>query len=106
MPTGQPIGSANEAFNVQVLINNDNTIEAFELTRYDIYVDFAFGGIELGTAGNPYNTVAEGVAALDTPNTGAGENPTLYLDAGTQTYHATISKVMTIIPCGGPVTIQ
>lgn len=106
VPTGIPAGQPNEAFNVQVLINNDNTVEAFEFTRYDVYVDFAYGGAENGTASQPYDTVAEGVTNIDTPNTGAGELPTLYIDAGTQTYQATISKAMTIIPCGGPVTIQ
>ncbi|CAG0964244.1 hypothetical protein PHYC_00895 [Phycisphaerales bacterium] len=105
-PTGVTIGLPNEAHNQRVLTDNDNTMEGFELTRYDIYVDFAYGGIEIGTASLPYNTVAEGVANIDTPNTGAGENPTLYIDAGTQAYHATISKAMTIIPCGGSVTIN
>ena len=105
--TGVAIGAANEAFNARVIIDNDNTIENFESTRYDIYVDFGFNGfpIEAGTAAFPYNTTAEGVAAIDTPNVGAGESPTLYMTTGSQNYIGTISKVMNIIPCGGPVTI-
>lgn len=105
-PTGVAIGLPNEAHNQRVLTDNDNTMEGFELTRYDIYVDFSWGGIEIGTASLPFNTVAEGVTNIDTPNTGAGENPTLYIESGTQAYHATISKAMTIIPCGGSVTIN
>jgi hypothetical protein len=103
--TGVAIGSPGEAFNARVIIDNDNTIEAFEATRYDIYVNFAWGGLEFGLASFPYNTVAEGVANIDTPNVGAGESPTLYITSGAQNYIGTISKVMNIIPCGGAVTI-
>jgi peptidyl-Asp metalloendopeptidase len=105
--TGVAIGSPGEAFNARVIIDNDNTVEGFEATRYDIYVNFAFSGFpaEIGTAAFPYNTFAEGVANIDTPNTGAGENPTMYITSGAQNYIGTVSKVMNIIPCSGPVTI-
>ncbi len=110
---GVATGHATQGFNVQVIINNDNTVEAFEATRYDIYVNFAWGGVEAGTAAFPYDTMAEGVANIDVPNTGASEDSTpsvvavaMSWTAGTQTYQTTISKAMTIIPCGGEVTLQ
>jgi hypothetical protein len=104
--TGVAIGATNEAFNARVLTDNDNTVEGFEGTRYDIYVDFSHVGFEFGIPAFPYNTMAEGVTNIDTPGTGAGELPTMYITSGTQTYHATISKAMTIIPCGGSVTLN
>lgn len=105
--TGVAIGASGEAFNARVITDNDNTIEGFETTRYDIYVDFGYSGFpaEIGTPTFPYNTFAEGVTNIDTPNTGSGESPTLYLTAGSQNYTGTVTKVMNIIPCGGAVTI-
>ncbi len=104
-PTGVAIGLPNEAFNARVLIDNDDTIEGFELTRFDMYVEIGPAPfIEIGTYAFPYNTLAEGVAAISVPSTGAAESPTLYLRNSTLV-NLTISKEMTIIPCGGAVTI-
>ena len=105
--TGIAIGQTGEAYNAQVIRNTDNTVEDHELTRYDIYVDFGFSGIpaEIGTATFPYNTLPEGITNIDTPNTGSGESPTMYIDTGATNYTGTISKVMTIVPCGGSVRI-
>ncbi len=106
-PTGIAIGQPNEAYNAQVIRDTDNLVEDHELTRFDIYVDFGFSGFpaEIGTATFPYNTLPEGITNIDLPNTGSGESPTMYVDAGSTTYTGTISKVMTIVPCGGSVTI-
>lgn len=103
---GVPTGNAASGHNARVILDNGNTMEGFELTRYDIYVNFSYAGIEIGTPAFPYNTMAEGVTNIDTPNTGAGELPTLYVTSGTQTYQTTITKAMTIIPCGGSVTLN
>jgi hypothetical protein len=103
--TGVAIGAPGEAFNARVIIDNDNTVEGFEGTRYDIYVNFSYVGIEVGLPAFPYNTLSEGITNIDTPNTGAGENPTMYITTGSTSYTGTISKVMNIIPCSGPVTI-
>ncbi len=104
-PTGVAFG-VNAADNARVIASTDNIVEDLQLTRYDIYVDFAYPGpILAGTASFPYNTFAEGVLFIDVPNTGAGEAPTLYIDGGQQNYTGTVSKVMTIVPCGGAVTI-
>ncbi len=103
--TGVTIGLANQAHNTRVITDNDNTVEGFELTRYDIYVDIGSSPlVEIGTYAFPYNTLIEGVNAIDVPNTGAAEPPTLYLRNST-TVNLTISKEMTIVPCGGAVTI-
>jgi|GEM_PF-6656184 hypothetical protein len=104
--TGVPIGQSGEAYNARVITDNDNTVESFETTRYDIYVNFTYGGfIEIGTPAFPYNTFVEGVTNIDTPNVGAGELPTLYVSGGQQNYTGTVSKAMTIVPCGGAITI-
>lgn len=105
-PTGNAIGTTNEAFNARVIADNDNTVSGHETTRYDIYVDTAFGGfpIEVGMYAFPYNTLSEGVAAIQVPSVGAAESPSLYLK-GNSTYVGTISKEMWLRTCNGPVTI-
>lgn len=104
-PTGVPVGNPGEAYNSLILVNNDGTVAGFEFSRYDVYVNFGFGGVEVGTYANPYNTVPEGVAAIDVPEAGAGEIPNLFIDSGTTSWTGTISKEMTIIACSGAVTI-
>jgi len=103
-PTGIASG-ASAADNARVIATTDGIAEDIQLTRYDIYVDFAFAGTEIGTATNPYNTFVEGITFIDTPNTGAGEVPTMYIDAGQQNYTGTITKAMSLVRCGGSVTI-
>jgi hypothetical protein len=95
------------ADNERVIEERKGTCEAFETTRWDIWVDFGFAGFpfEIGTFTLPYNTIPEGVTNLDTYVSGASEYPNLYIKEGSTSYTGTISKVMTIIPCGGPVTI-
>lgn len=102
--TGVAAGQANEAYNAAVINNRDTIIEGLQLTRYDIYVNFAYGGVEIGTASLPYNTFSEGVSALGS-GVNAGELPTLYVRTGTSTYTGTISKPMTIRACSGRVNI-
>ncbi len=92
--------------NERTIEDRKGTCEGFELTRWDIWVDFAaIPVIELGTFSWPFNSVTEGVAVLDNYVTGASEYPNLYIKQGSSNWTGTISKVMTITPCGGPVTI-
>ena len=68
------------------------------ITTGDTWVDFAFGGAELGTFANPYNTFAEGLAAV--PHGG-----TLHVKAGSSPETAYISKRVEIRSHGGTATI-
>ncbi len=97
---GQPTGTAT-ADNERVIEERKETCANFEFTRWDIFVDAAFGGlpVELGSNDFPYNTIAEGVANIDDYVTGASEYPNLYLKSDFAT-NTTISKPMTITTCG------
>ncbi|GJQ29007.1 MAG: hypothetical protein HBSAPP03_08910 [Phycisphaerae bacterium] len=102
---GTATGVANAADNHLAINNRDNSMENYELTRWDIYVEIGAAPIvEIGTYAFPYNTLAEGIAAIQIPGTGTVESPNLYLRNST-TVNPTITKAMTIIPCGGAVTI-
>lgn len=102
---GTATGVANAADNHLAINNRDDQMEGYQLTRYDIYVEIGANPIvEVGTYAFPYDTLAEGVAAIQVPSAGAVEYPNLYLRNST-TVNPTISKEMTIIPCGGAVTI-
>lgn len=103
---GVPTGNAAVGHNARVIADNDGTVEGFEATRYDIYVDFDHIGLEFGLAALPYNTMTEGINNIDAPNTGAGELPTMYITSGSQTYHGTISDPMNLVACGGSVTLN
>ena len=91
--------------NARTLQNRKVTCANFETTRWDIWVDFGYIGFEFGIHNFPYNSVGEGIANLDNWVAGASEYPNLYIKQGTSNFTGTINKVMTIIPCGGPVTL-
>jgi len=92
--------------NESTIENRKATCEAFETTRWDIWVDFGYGGIiEAGFFSFPYNSVNEGVTNIDNWVVGASEYPNLYIKQGSSAFTGTISKTMTIISCGGPVTL-
>jgi M6 family metalloprotease-like protein len=76
----------------------DGSIVFEWLNEEERWVDFAFAGFENGTFFNPFNTLAEGVAAV--PYGGF-----LNIKAGSRFETASISKKMTIQAIGGPVTI-
>jgi hypothetical protein len=105
VPTGNPIGDPDEAYNAAVVNNNDNTVNGFEVTRYDIYVNFAWNGPEFGTQALPYNTLIEGVSAAAVPAVGAAEIPNVYMTAGDTPWTGTIAKALTLNACGGSVII-
>lgn len=91
--------------NCRTVNDRRGTCEAFQVSRYDIWVQFSFGGSESGTFSNPYNTMTEGVNNLDFPGLGASELPILHIKEGTTTWTGTINKGMRISPCGGTVRI-
>lgn len=103
--TGVPIGQQNPAYNALVIASNDNAVVNFELTRYDIYVDFGWILFEDGTPSWPYNTLPEGVNAIATPGTGAAENPSLYIRAGATNWTGVVTKAMVMRSCDGSVRI-
>jgi hypothetical protein len=78
----------------------DGSITVEWLTDGDVWVDFAWTGVENGTFSFPYNTLAKGVNALP-----YGENNHIYIKTGTSSETMTISKPLTIIAVGGPATI-
>lgn len=66
----------------------------------EAWVETGFTGTELGTEGNPFNHLREGVIAL----TGTGSG-TLHIKSGSYSGGTTLSKKMTIQAEGGPVTL-
>lgn len=65
-----------------------------------VYVDWANGGVEDGSAGNPYNTVGEGIAAT-------GNGTTLSLRSGTYTEGTnTFDRIGPIVVTGGTVVVR
>jgi hypothetical protein len=63
-----------------------------------VWVDFNYAGLERGCSDQPYNTLAEGIAAV--PGGAA-----LALKPGSKPGATTLSKPMTISACGGTVTL-
>jgi hypothetical protein len=101
---GTPTGTATRD-NTRSINDRRFTCEAFQTTRYDIWLDFANGGTQNGTFANPYDNVATGVANLDGPGVGATELPNLYIKSGATSWTGTLSNAMRISTCGGAVTI-
>lgn len=101
-PTGAP--SRNNTLTVNA---RRATCEAFEATRYDIWLDFAFSGPEYGTYANPFNTIPEGVASIDPPGLNAWELPQLLIKCNADTnWTGVLSNPMRLVSgCGGTVRI-
>ncbi len=70
----------------------------------EAWVDFAYNGAELGTSGNPFNSVADGVAALKSDGTGVLRIKGNTADA-MSAETISISKPMTIQAMNGTVRI-
>ncbi len=100
---GTPTGLSTR-HNSRIINDRDTIIEDLQFSRWDIYVNFAFGGLEIGTFANPYNTISEGINAIAV-GTNAGELPSLYVRTGTSTFTGTITKAMEINACSGVVNI-
>ena len=103
-PTGVSIGSPDEADNAQRIRDVARTVEDYRLTRFDVWVDFAYGGSETGSFDHPYDTLAEGVSAVITGYS-APELPSVWLKAGSSDETITISQPVVLRACGGSVTI-
>jgi hypothetical protein len=104
-PSGVPSSSPVSAYNAAVINNRDTTVANFELTRWDIYVDSVNGNIiNPGTYSAPYLLFSQGAAAAADPGVGSVDLPNLYL-RNFQNFTGTVSRPMTIRPCGGSVTV-
>jgi hypothetical protein len=90
--------------NSRIINDRDLILANLQFTRWDIYVNLSYVGVENGTYVLPYNTVSEGVNAIAV-GTNAGELPSLYIRTGTSTYVGTITKAMEIRACSGVVNI-
>lgn len=103
---GVATGSATHD-NARTLNNTRSTVEGWELTRYDIWIDAdpAVPSIQNGTYAFPYDTAAEGFSAIEVPHSSVSEIPVLHAVTGQYNYTGTVSKKMTIIPCSGSATI-
>jgi hypothetical protein len=98
------IGDPNEAYNASVINETRRSRENFRLL--DIWVDFAYSGIEVGIFLLPFNTVIEGVNAITTfVDTDVLDFPTLHIKTGSRNETITINKRMRIEACGGTVRI-
>jgi hypothetical protein len=103
-PTGVPIGDLNQAHNAAAINAQPWVYEAFRITRYDVWVDFAAPPGGIGTYQLPYNTVAGG-ASEAIHGEGASDLPNLWIKSGTTTEMLTISRPMRVRSCGGSVRI-
>lgn len=94
--------------NEDTIEGRKDTCEAFELTRWDIFADVSYPNFPvpgIGTNDFPYSSLATAITAVDDYVSGASEYPNLYLKSSFVAYTGTISKEMTILPCGGSKTI-
>lgn len=64
----------------------------------EVWVDFAYTGPEGGTFTKPFNTVAEGVAAVS-------QRGQIHLKSGATSEHLSITKAVKLNAVGGPATI-
>ena len=101
---GRPTGVVDEADNARSIREVRRYYEGLRLSRLDVWVDFNFLGIPLGTFFNPYTTVASGASAIAS-GVGASEKPTLWIKAGSTSETVTIGKEMVVQACGGSVII-
>lgn len=103
-PTGAPIGGRSPAHNARTIINRAATVEGFRTSRFDVWVDFAYGGAERGSFSQPFDTVAEGQDFVFV-GVGASEIPNLWIKAGSTGETLTLDKEMYVRACGGTATI-
>jgi len=103
---GVPTGTATRD-NARSLNNTRGTVEGFELTRMDIWVDAdpVFPALQNGSFSFPYDQVGESVAAIQVPHSSITAIPVLHVVTGDYSYTGSITKEMTIVPCSGPATI-
>ncbi len=103
-PTGVPIGAENQSHNTAAINLSPWFYEAFHITRYDVWVDFAALPLGNGTFQLPYNNVTSGVDET-VHGSGASDLPTLWIKAGSSSELTTIRKSLRLQACGGTVRI-
>lgn len=93
--------------NARSLNNVRGTVEGWETTRFDIWIDQdpAAPAFQAGTYVFPYDTAAEGFAAIQVPHSSVSTVPVLHVVTGQYNYTGTVTKEMLITPCGGSATI-
>lgn len=64
----------------------------------EVWVDFAYLSTEVGTEAEPFNTLAEGLADVESAGI-------IFTKAGTSTEMADINQLVDIVPVGGEVSI-
>lgn len=101
---GVPTGLDDEAENADTIDELSSHYEGFRASGFDVWVNFAGGGLENGSFGRPFNRMVEGVNAI-VNSAGASETPTLHLYPGTSAETLTINKLVTLRACGGTVRI-
>ena len=103
-PTGVPLGDDNEAYNARTINNRAATVEGFRTSKFDVWVDFDYGGTERGSFSRPFDTVAEGQSQVSN-GFGASEVPNLWIKAGSSPETVVLNKQMFVRSCGGTATI-
>ena len=103
-PTGVPLGDDNEAYNARTINNRAATVEGFRTSKFDVWVDFDYGGTERGSFSRPFDTVAEGQSQVSN-GFGASEIPNLWIKAGSSPETVVLNKQMFVRSCGGTATI-
>ncbi len=78
--------------------SSDASITVEILSETDFWVDFAYGGTELGTFAQPYDTFGEGVNRV-------GYGGTVKIKSGVSTEKGHVDKAMKIEAYGGRVTL-
>ena len=101
---GQPTGMADQRDNARTIRERRGAIEDFELTRFDIWVDFSATGFEFGTPVYPYASLASAVNAVPAAEC-FSEMPKIWIETGTTLETPTIDKPMILNACGGTVRI-
>jgi hypothetical protein len=95
----------DDRVNAGTINTNAASRENYRRPKFEVWCEFgAFHPIERGTFQNPWNTLAEGVAAIY----GGGAplvQPTLWLKAGSTAETVVIDKRMTVRACGGSAVI-
>lgn len=95
----------DDRVNAGTINTNDASRENYRRPKFEVWCNFgAFVPIERGTFQSPWNTLAEGVAAVYGGNAPLVE-PTLWMIAGSTSETMTITKRMTLRACGGSVVI-
>jgi hypothetical protein len=98
-PTGVQVGQPDEAHNARTINESASTVANFRPSKQgQIWVDFNYTGLEVGTFSEPFNSVSEGVNEVDL-------NGTVMIKTGSTSETPTITRALTLKAFGGPAVI-